>query len=401
MSRIGLFTIAIAAAVSACGQSVISAHSGTIHYTEGTVSLDGSTVQPKFGQFPEMKAGQVLATTEGRAEVLLTPGVFLRIGENSSFKMIATQLSDTRLEIQSGVAMLEVGELLPDNAIAVTFRGAQVALAKSGLYRFDAAGDPATLRVYDGDAKVTTGAGETMSVGRGHELAFGGAKLEAKGFDTKSTDELYRWSGRRDEYIAEANISAAKTTRDAGYSAMGYNSMSMMAGMGSWAWNPWFGMFTYLPYSGTFFSPYGFGYFSPFDVGFLYGPYSPFYYGNGYYGGGGVNGVGTTRVATGATSASTITRAAGRSGVFANTGLSTVGSARGGGLGAAGGSRGLGNRGGLGMAPESGFGGFSGGGVTNAGASSGSVRGGSVGMSSSGGGSVGGGHAGGGSVGHH
>ncbi len=112
MKRSSLVLLMIAAAVSLSAQSVISAHSGTIHYTEGQVTLDGTAVQPKFGEFPEVKIGQVLSAQDGRAEVLLTPGVFLRLGENSAFKMISNQLTNTRLEINSGQAMIEVGELL-------------------------------------------------------------------------------------------------------------------------------------------------------------------------------------------------------------------------------------------------------------------------------------------------
>src|SRR6185437_3042212 len=52
-------------------------------------------------------------------------------------------------------------------------------------------------------------------------------------------------------------------------------------GMGNWAWNPWFGMFTYMPFNGMYYSPFGFGYFSPFTVGSLYMPGSPYYYGGG------------------------------------------------------------------------------------------------------------------------
>src|SRR5580704_17742352 len=117
---------ALSGAVSAWGQSVISAHSGTIHYTEGQVSLDGNAIQPKFGEFPEVKSGQVLAAQDGRAEILLTPGVFLRMAENSSFKMISNQLTNTRLEVQSRSAMIEVGELLSDNAITVVFHNADI-----------------------------------------------------------------------------------------------------------------------------------------------------------------------------------------------------------------------------------------------------------------------------------
>ena len=145
-----LFASALAAS-SAFGQSVISAHSGTIQFTEGQVNLNGTAVQPKFGEFPDVKTDGVLSTADGRAEILLTPGVFLRIGENSSFKMISNQLSNTRLEIQSGQAMVQVSELLADNSITVAFHGADVSLSKSGLYRFDSDTDPAAQE-HDGRA---------------------------------------------------------------------------------------------------------------------------------------------------------------------------------------------------------------------------------------------------------
>ncbi len=56
-----------------------------------------------------MEKGQTLATEDARAEVLLTPGVFLRLGSHSSFKMVSNLLSDTRLEVLSGTAIVEVG----------------------------------------------------------------------------------------------------------------------------------------------------------------------------------------------------------------------------------------------------------------------------------------------------
>src|ERR1700674_3851376 len=90
MARLTL-VLALAGSVSVWGQSAISAHSGMIHYVEGKVLLEGQPVDPKFGEFPEVKNDQVLETEEGRAEVLLTPGVFLRVAENSSFKMLSNR----------------------------------------------------------------------------------------------------------------------------------------------------------------------------------------------------------------------------------------------------------------------------------------------------------------------
>src|ERR1700735_3738192 len=60
----------------ASAQSVISAHSGLIHFSEGSVYLDDQRVEQKTGKFGQMNNGSELRTEEGRAEVLLTPGTF-------------------------------------------------------------------------------------------------------------------------------------------------------------------------------------------------------------------------------------------------------------------------------------------------------------------------------------
>jgi len=298
--------------------------------------------------------------------------------------MVTNQLSNTRLEMQSGTALIEVGELLQDNAITVAFHDADVSLGKKGLYRFDS--DPNRLRVYEGEASVVTPSSDPTVIRRAHEIVFGD-KLEAKTFDTKVTDEFYRWSARRDEYVAQANISAAKTARDSGYSGMGYNGtgyngMGMTAGLGSWAWNPWFGMFTYLPFDGMYQSPFGYGFYSPYAVSGLYGPYSPFLIGGTGATTGGLFGshpIGGSKSAIGAsTTSSTLSRASAFSGALGN--------------------RGNGPSGGVASEGNSGGGFASRGGISSAavpssgGASSGASRGASSsgGMGHSGG--VGGGH---------
>ena len=68
----GVVCAAICTVVFAAGgraQSVISAHSGVIHYVEGDVSIDGNAIHPKFAEFPDVKAGQLVATAEGRGRL--------------------------------------------------------------------------------------------------------------------------------------------------------------------------------------------------------------------------------------------------------------------------------------------------------------------------------------------
>src|ERR1700722_17913761 len=83
-----------AAAVPAIAQSVISAHSGLIYYFDGFVYLDGQQLQPHLGKFPSVPQGTELRTGLGRAEVVLTPGVFLRVGDKSAIRMLSNDLAD-------------------------------------------------------------------------------------------------------------------------------------------------------------------------------------------------------------------------------------------------------------------------------------------------------------------
>jgi len=251
-------------AAGAWAQSVISAHSGVIHYVEGDVTIDGTAVHPKFAEFPDVKSGQVLATEEGRVEVLLTPGVFLRLTDNSSVRMISNALADTRLEVVTGSALVEVGELLEHNAIAFDTAGAHLVLSKKGLYRITA--NPALLQVYDGQALVTTGS-ETVTAKKGHEIDVSAAKPVDTKFDTKNTDSFYRWSARRAEYVAAANVISARVASNSDYRS-GYTG----SGTGAWSWNPYFGMYTFLPGSGIYWSPFGSPFYSP---GIITGIYVP------------------------------------------------------------------------------------------------------------------------------
>jgi len=246
-------------------QSVISAHSGVIHYVEGDVSVDGSPVHPKFAEFPDVKAGQVVATAEGRAEILLTPGVFLRMAENSSVRMLSNALADTRLEVVSGSALVEVGELLEHNAISFESSGVHMDLAKKGLFRIDAA--PAVLRVYEGQARVSSES-ENVIARKGHQIDLNSPKLADSRFDAKETDAFYRWSARRAEYVAAANVVSARVTSNSDYSSSFSNNP------GAWSWNPYFGMFTFLPANGVYWSPFGSPFYSPAMVWTAYVPRS-------------------------------------------------------------------------------------------------------------------------------
>ena len=240
------------AGLPAFAQSVISAHSGLIHYVEGRVLLDGKPVEVKITAFPEIKEGKEFRTEDGRAEVLLNPGVFLRMGENSGLRMVSNKLSDTQVEFLSGSIIIESsGDLAQkEDSVSVLYKGSSVHLRKKGIYRFDS--DPAQLRVASGEAELKTGS-NVLIVKSGKMVAFDGAVTVEK-FNAKEGDALSRWSLRRAEGIALANLSAAKYVKDSGrtWSSNG------------WYYNPYYGMFTFIPGGhGMFSSAYGYRYYSP------------------------------------------------------------------------------------------------------------------------------------------
>ncbi len=127
---------------------------GSLNYMEGKASLGSQPLSTSSVGSAQLQAGQSLSTQDGKTEILLTPGVFLRTGPNSSVQMDTAGLADTSLTLARGRAMVEVAEIHPENNITIR-SGADVRLTKRGLYDFDA--DHNQIRVFDGIAEATVG----------------------------------------------------------------------------------------------------------------------------------------------------------------------------------------------------------------------------------------------------
>ena len=211
-----------------------------------------------------MQPGQSLTTDDGRTEVLLTPGAFLRVDAHSTVTLISGGLTNTEVEVNRGRASVEVTEIRDGNNLRVLEDGVTTQLVKSGFYSFNA--EDGSIRVYKGKAIVQDG-DRPVEVKGGRVVTLnGGAQLKAQKFDKNQyQDDFYQWSKLRSEYLAEANVSAAQIYVNGGAGWYGPG----------WYWNPWFGSYTFIPGSGLLYSPFGWGFYSP---GLVYGV-SPYYYG--------------------------------------------------------------------------------------------------------------------------
>jgi hypothetical protein len=179
-------------------QKVVSAKAGLITYLQGPAFVDDQRVVLKTARFPQMKDGETLSTGRGRAELLLAPGVVLRLSENSQVRLDDTHLDDTRVTVQRGDALIEVVQLPEDNRIQVGLGDTTTELTRTGLYRFGIAQNdnaPSTLRVYGGDALVRCGS-NMADAKRGMAVELDSA-LAVKKFDRKQADYLHTWAARR------------------------------------------------------------------------------------------------------------------------------------------------------------------------------------------------------------
>jgi hypothetical protein len=224
----------------------------------------------------QLEPGQVLQTGNGKAEMLLTPGVYVRLDGNSTVRMVSPSLTNTVVAVDQGRADVEVDQLYKQNRIVIDQNGGQSLLLKGGVYEFNATNH--TMQVFDGQAAVFEGGPQSGSqtsmasnepialpnqkpieVKGGHELTLNGEKVKAASFDKKqdeNQDELYNWSSLRSEYLGQANINLA------------YQYAGAPGFYPGWFWDPMMFGYTWLPGEGAFFSPFGWGFYSPL---YLYG----------------------------------------------------------------------------------------------------------------------------------
>src|SRR6266481_6965574 len=150
-SLIGSLLLAAVLAIPARGdtQPRGGAVPGTVNYVEGKISVDSQPLDSKSIGSETLEPGQSVTTENGKAELLLTPGVFLRIGSNSSVKMISPGLTNTEIGIEEGEASVEVAEIHKQNDIRIDTDGVTTQLVKNGFYDFDVARN--LLLVLDGE----------------------------------------------------------------------------------------------------------------------------------------------------------------------------------------------------------------------------------------------------------
>lgn len=273
-----IFGVAATARSQDRGQYVVSAKAGGVNMVSGDVRVKRREVAEWLNLTSQDSLGNgdlVQTGADGRVEVLLNPGSYLRLAENSEFELTDASLDTLRLRLLGGSAVLEVtGTGERTSLIEVATPQTRVSVDRKGVYRVNVpSADSTVVRVRKGQALV----GRT-EVKDGKEITVdrSGAANVAK-FDKNTQDSFDLWSGQRAETLVAANRKLSKSAVTNAYSGYRRNPSGWGRGFGGfWVYDPFFHGHTFLPYYSGWASPYGPGYrigfgFPRYRTGFGFG----------------------------------------------------------------------------------------------------------------------------------
>lgn len=277
-------TLLLCCSLMTFGQSrdkfVISAKAGGINAITGGASVTsrGEASWQQLMITDDLNAGDRVKTDgDGRVEILLNPGSYLRLGGNSEVELLDNSLSNLEVKLLRGTAIVEAtGADGLELNIGISTPHTRLAIVRQGLYRLNVVPEDATeLIVRKG--RVILSDSHTKVKG-GNKVIFSATNVtvaKLAGDEKKSKDEVENWSKERAETVAKANRninSRMLNTAFAGFDSR--FSYSDARPLGLWFFNPRLSCYTFLPFFYGWGSPYGGWYTTA-----IYSPYVPSIYG--------------------------------------------------------------------------------------------------------------------------
>ena len=214
-------------------QFLVSTKAGLVNYVQGSATVKPATTVP---------AGQVIHTGPGGAvEILLNPGSYLRMAENSRVVLDRIELYDIAVRILEGSMIIEANGFNKDLPLQITTGALKMDIIKDGIYLF------ADGKIVVVDGKIRD-ASNGLLYGKGYEIS------DDQGYRARKvktfTTALELWSQKRDADISRANLNVARSLRQV-------SDLPLGSLLDVWLWYPAFGSFIYMPGS-HYRSPYGY-----------------------------------------------------------------------------------------------------------------------------------------------
>src|SRR6266446_3439970 len=194
---------------------VISAKAGGVNSVDGRVTVTRAGKSQLLTAQDDLTAGDLVTTgAASQVEVLLNPGSYLRVGENSAFELADNALENIRVALTKGSAIVEATGLVVRKGRAT---------------------------VNDNSSNIIKG---------GNEVVFRGGSFVATKLGKKQQDQFDDWSKTRANTLAKANekLSArGLNTYLASFNSLDW-AFSAANPYGLWAFSPFSRCFTFLPF---------------------------------------------------------------------------------------------------------------------------------------------------------
>lgn len=255
---------------------VISARAGGVNAVTGraTVLTQGNTVWEQLSITEDLQTGDIVKTdTDGRVEMLLNPGSYLRLGENSEFELTNNSLDNLEIRLLRGTAVVEATG--PDDSrmlINISTPHAKLAIVRRGLYRLNVVpGDNTELIVRKG--RVMLDPSQTKING-GNKVVFSNETFfvaKMRDADKQKVDGLENWSKERSKTLAQANRNIQRREMSALLAGVRDRWFRHSPGSsGFWYYNAGISCYTFVPFFMGWGSPYGFSYSRAVFPGYYY-----------------------------------------------------------------------------------------------------------------------------------
>lgn len=209
---------------------------------------------------------------DGRVEILLNPGSFLRVGGNSEVELANNSLENLEVRLLRGTAIVEAtGGDGTEVTINISTPHTKLAIVRDGLYRLNVVPNDGTeLIVRKG--RVILNDSHTK-IKAGNKVIFSATNISVAKLtsgEKKTKDEVENWSKDRAETVAKANrrisdrmlTSAFSSYGDPLWGTLGYRNA------GIWFFNSRAGCYTFVPFGGGWGSPYGGSYQTAIVAGY-------------------------------------------------------------------------------------------------------------------------------------
>jgi hypothetical protein len=282
LPSLSLFSVALmlCCSLASFGQNrekfVISAKAGGINAITGgaIVTSRGDSGWQQLMITDDLNAGDRVRTEgDGRVEILLNPGSYLRLGGNSEVELLDNTLANLEVRLLRGTAIVEAtGADGLELNIGISTPHTRLAIVRQGLYRLNVVPEDATeLIVRKG--RVILSDSHTKVKG-GNKVIFSAttvsvAKLSKE--EKKDKDAVEVWSKVRAETLAKANRKINDRMLTSAFASFNDTNFPFNhRGLGLWFFNARLGCYTFLPYFYGWGSPYGSSYTTA-----IYVPWGP------------------------------------------------------------------------------------------------------------------------------